>query len=100
MSCILSGEGVLFKNHLLNGVKKNALTLEQVDSKFQAWIDDKEKKLQEKISASIDDKTKTKKQKLEAEVKVREAKAAAINKKAQEANAAAQKPAESEEAAS
>ena len=35
---ILSYKGVLFKNHLLNGVKKGALTTEQVEEKFAEWL--------------------------------------------------------------
>jgi small subunit ribosomal protein S16 len=96
---ILSEQGVLYKNHLLNGVKKNALTVEQVESKYQAWVNEKEQKLQAKVSASQEAKNKIKKQRLDAEAKVREAKAAAIAKKAQEA-AAAPAAAEGEEAAS
>ena len=33
---ILSYKGVLYKNHLLGGVKKGALTQEQADAKFSA----------------------------------------------------------------
>lgn len=40
---ILSNEGVLLKKHLLVGVKKGALTEEQADQKFQAWLDEKGK---------------------------------------------------------
>ena len=38
---ILSNEGVLLKNHLINGFKKGALTEEQVEEKFQEWITEK-----------------------------------------------------------
>jgi small subunit ribosomal protein S16 len=79
---ILSDQGVLMKNHLLNGVKKNALTLEQVEAKFNAWIAEKDKKVtaqKDQIKSEVDS---AKKQRLEAESKVREAKAAAIAQKA------------------
>lgn len=36
---ILSSTGVLYKKHLLRGLKKGALTQEQVDSKFQEFMD-------------------------------------------------------------
>ena len=78
---ILSDKGVMFKNHLLNGVKKNALTVEQVEAKFQAWIEAKESKVQQQVDAVKSGKDKVKKQKLEAESKVREAMAQAIAKK-------------------
>jgi small subunit ribosomal protein S16 len=84
---ILSDNGVLYKNHLLNGVKKNALTLEQVESKFAAWQSEKEKKAEDKKNALLENKNKTRKQILEAESKVREAKAAAVAKKLQDAKA-------------
>ena len=93
---LLSGKGILYKNHLLNGVKKNALTLEQVETKFQAWINEKVSKEQQIIEVAKSTKESTKKQLLEAENKAREAKAAAIAKKNAEAAA---KPAEPEEEA-
>jgi small subunit ribosomal protein S16 len=34
---ILSYKGVLYHKHLLRGVKKNVLTQEQADAKWQAW---------------------------------------------------------------
>ena len=39
---ILSSKGVLLKKHLLGGVKKGALTAEQAEEKFQAWVQEKE----------------------------------------------------------
>jgi small subunit ribosomal protein S16 len=93
---LLSGKGILYKNHLLNGVKKNALTLEQVETKFQAWINEKVSKEQQVIEVAKSTKESTKKQLLVAENKAREAKAAAIAKKNAEAVA---KPAEPEEEA-
>lgn len=40
---ILKSKGVMFKKHLLRGVKKGALTLEDAEQKFQAFADAKEK---------------------------------------------------------
>ncbi len=51
---ILSYKGVLYKNHLLKGVAKGALTEEEAENKFNAWMKDKEQKIQakaEKIQA-------------------------------------------------
>ena len=39
---ILSTKGVMLKKHLLGGVKKGALTAEQAEEKFQAWVQEKE----------------------------------------------------------
>jgi len=44
---ILSSKGVLYKNHLINGVKKGALTVEDVEKKYSQWISEKERKLLE-----------------------------------------------------
>jgi small subunit ribosomal protein S16 len=93
---ILSDKGVLYKNHLINGVKKNALTLEQVETKFHAWLNEKDSKLQQQVEATKSSKETVKKQQLTAESKAREAKAAAIAKKNAEANV---KPAEAAEEA-
>jgi len=45
---ILSYKGILYKNHLINGVKKGALTEEEVEAKFEAWLKDKESKIDAK----------------------------------------------------
>jgi len=45
---ILSYKGVLLKYHLLGGVAKGALTEEQAEAKFQAWLEQKEGKLSSK----------------------------------------------------
>lgn len=80
---ILSKEGVLLKHHLLIGVKKGALTLEQVDTKLEAWKKEKDAKFNTYIS-SKDQKSRDQiKKALEAEAKVKEAKALAIAKKNQ-----------------
>jgi small subunit ribosomal protein S16 len=38
---ILSYKGALLKNHLVGGVRKGALTEEQAEVKFNAWLDEK-----------------------------------------------------------
>ena len=45
---ILSNEGVLLKNHLLNGVKKGAFNEEEAEEKFQAWLEEKAGKVASK----------------------------------------------------
>ena len=47
---ILSYKGILLKNHLVGGVRKGALTEEQAEAKFQAWIEDKSTKIDAKKS--------------------------------------------------
>jgi small subunit ribosomal protein S16 len=45
---ILSYKGVLLKNHLAGGIKKGALTEEQAEAKFKAWIEEKTAKVSDK----------------------------------------------------
>ena len=47
---ILSYRGAMLKNHLVGGVRKGALTEEQAEAKFQAWLDDKTCKVDAKKS--------------------------------------------------
>jgi small subunit ribosomal protein S16 len=84
---ILSVKGVLYKNHLLNGIKKGALTEEQAESKYLVWIEDKEKKHQLKQEEVKDKIEKEKKQRLEVETRIREERAAVIAGKLSESSA-------------
>ena len=45
---MLSYRGILYKKHLLNGVKKGALTNDQVEERFNAWLQEKESKIETK----------------------------------------------------
>lgn len=45
---LLSYKGVIYKNHLDKGVLKGALTQEQADKKFAAWLSEKESKIEGK----------------------------------------------------
>lgn len=97
---ILSYKGALYKNHLLNGVRKGALTEEQAESKFQSWLDDKNQKIgahKDRVSKTRDDE---KQKKLAAEREVKEKRLAEYEaaKKAQE-QAAAEAVAETEASA-
>ncbi len=67
---ILSYKGVLYKNHLLKGVTKGALTEEEAESKFSSWLKDKEQKIQAKAD-KLKAETKAEKEtrlKIEAEI--------------------------------
>ncbi len=59
---ILSHKGALLKYHLSGGVKKGALTEEEAEKKFQAWIDEKAAKISEQESklAKAEEDAKTK----------------------------------------
>ena len=75
---ILSYKGVLYKKHLQGGLKKGALTEEQVETKFQEWLDHKDGKITGKKTSLVSAKEEAKKLALIAEAKKKEEKAAAI----------------------
>ncbi|MFP4024076.1 MAG: 30S ribosomal protein S16 [Thiohalospira sp.] len=84
---ILSYKGVLMKKHLLEGVKKGALTEEQAEEKFQSWLKEKESKIEAKREQIRKGKADEDKKRLDAETKVREARAEELAKKNAEAAA-------------
>ena len=94
VKAILSYKGVLYKFHLLQGVKKGAMTPEQAEEKFQAWYKEKQAKIVSKIRENELKTKDTKKEQAAYEVTLNEAKAAAVAKKlakVAEAEAAARK---------
>ncbi|MFS4456067.1 30S ribosomal protein S16 [Maribacter sp. 2304DJ31-5] len=73
---ILSYKGVLLKHHLLGGVRKGALTEEQVEEKFNAWLAEKEKSVASKVEGLDKVKAEAKAAALAAEKEVNEKRAA------------------------
>ncbi len=99
---LLSYRGVMLKHHLNGGVAKGAHTQEEADAKFEAWVTEKEAKIQAKVEgltkAEADERAKA----LAAEKEVNEkrvADAKAIEEEAIAAEAAAKAEAEAEAAA-
>ncbi len=94
---ILSYKGVLYKRHLLRGVKKGAFDENEAEARFQAWMTEKEAKINKAKSGYEEEARNAKKEALAAEAKVNEEraaeiakrKAAEIEKQAEEAKAAA-----------
>lgn len=74
---ILSYKGVLLKHHLLGGVRKGALTEEQAEEKFKAWVEEKEKSVAAKVDGLDKAKAEAKAKALEAEKEVSDKRAAA-----------------------
>ena len=74
---ILSYKGALLKNHLAGGVRKGALTEEQAEEKFNAWLEEKASKIQAKADGLSEAKAKAKAEALAAEKAVNEARIAA-----------------------
>ena len=74
---LLSYKGVMMKNHLAGGVRKGALTQEQADAKFNAWLEGKGNAVEAKKATLADAKDKLKAEALAAEKAVNAARVAA-----------------------
>lgn len=100
---ILSYKGALLKNHLAGGVRKGALTEEQAEEKFQAWLEEKAGKVTSKEENLAKAKAAAKAKALEAEKAVNEARVAAaveetVEEVAEETEAVAEATEEATEA--
>ena len=78
---ILSYRGVMYKNHLNKGVLKGALTEEQATAKFEAWLVEKDAKIQAKIDSLSKSKQDADNERFEEEKAINEARAAEIAKR-------------------
>jgi small subunit ribosomal protein S16 len=78
---ILSYKGVMMKKHLLEGVKKGALTEAQVEEKFNKWLDEKSGKILGKHDRLKSESTKKSHDRHKAESASKEAKAAKLAEK-------------------
>ena len=83
---LLSYKGALLKHHLQGGVRKGALTQEQADAKFTAWLEEKANKINAKKDGLATSKATEKANKIASEKETNAKRVAA----AQEAKAAAE----------
>ncbi|UPS92249.1 MULTISPECIES: 30S ribosomal protein S16 [unclassified Bizionia] len=74
---ILSYKGAMLKNHLAGGVRKGALTEEQAEAKFTAWLEEKASKVEAKSQGLTAAQAEAKAKALEAEKATNEARIAA-----------------------
>ena len=91
---LLSEQGAMLKNHLINGLNKGALTEDDVNTKFEAWVKEKEGKnevLKKKIDADAE-KARAAAINAEKEVSIKRKEAAAAQAKAQEEEEEAAEP--------
>jgi small subunit ribosomal protein S16 len=86
---ILSANGVLYKNHLLNGVKKGAFDVTEADRRFEAWKKEKESKHEAAKDQTLKQFEEEARNKMAAETKIRELRAQENAKKLAEKAAAA-----------
>lgn len=84
---ILRYKGVIFKNHLLNGVKKGAFSLEVAEEKFKDWLEEKGNRIQKKTELLSSEIAKAEKKRIAAEAKIKEEKAALYAEKNSELTA-------------
>lgn len=90
VKAMLSYRGVMLKKHLQIGVVKGAISQEQADEKFEAWLETKEKNIASKVDKIQSAKDDAKKAALEAEAAKNQARLDAIKKREEEAIAAAE----------
>ncbi|MFM9983756.1 MAG: 30S ribosomal protein S16 [Flavobacteriales bacterium] len=84
---ILSYTGVMFKQHLAKGIAKGALTQEEADKRFDAWLADKTGKIQAKKDGLSKDADETRRKALKHEREVNENRLKAMTAAAAEASA-------------
>ncbi len=68
---ILSYKGAMHKNHLLKGAAKGAFPVEEVESRFEAWLSEKEGRVQSKKDNLADVQAAAAKEIFERESKIR-----------------------------
>ncbi|MFA6199720.1 MAG: 30S ribosomal protein S16 [Bacteroidales bacterium] len=84
---ILSYKGVMIKRHLQIGVEKGAITQEVADTKFNAWLIEKENKILAKKEEKRNSKKTDAKKAIAAEMEFNAKRAEAISKKRTDAEA-------------
>ncbi len=85
---MLSYRGIMLKKHLQIGVNKGAISQEDADKKFDAWLKEKDAKIEAKRDRLAKEAAMSAKERQDAETKVKEARAEALKKRADEAAAA------------
>ena len=92
---LLSYKGAMLKHHLNGGIRKGALTQEEADKKFAAWLEEKEAKIQAKKDGLSKEQAEAKAKRLAAEKAASEkrlADAAAVEADAEEVAANEEAP--------
>jgi small subunit ribosomal protein S16 len=69
---ILAYRGVMYRQHLNKGVKKGALTPEQADEKYNAWLEQKNLKISQKVQDVMNKKKDEVKDRVSEEEKVKQ----------------------------
>jgi small subunit ribosomal protein S16 len=96
---ILSYTGVVYRNHLQNGVKKGAFDQAEAERRFEAWKGEKNAKIEAKRTGLVDNAEKSYKDRVAAERKKSDDRATALIAKLNATLAESQPAAVAEEAA-
>ena len=91
---ILSYKGIMLKHHLLGGVAKGAFTEEEAEKRFNVWIEEKSKKVDDKQQRLNKEEEERKAKALENEKLVNEARIKAQNEAPAEETPVEEAPAE------
>lgn len=86
---ILKFKGVYYKKHLMRGVAKGAMGLEEAEQKYQEWLDAKEEKIAARVEQSVQEKAERRAQIAGIHL-IADAKAKAAEAKAKAEKAAAE----------
>ena len=85
---ILSYKGVMLKKHLNGGVAKGAFSEEEAEKRFNAWLQEKEAKIQAKRDGLAKDQADAKAKIFEAEKAINESRVAVAEPEVEEAEEA------------
>lgn len=96
-AAILQYKGVLYKKHLLGGVQKGAFSQEEAEEKFNAWLEEKEGRIQSKKDGLSKAAEVARVKALEAERAVSQARVAVETEEAPEEPSTAETQSEEEE---
>jgi len=78
VKAILSYKGILYKKHLLGGVRKGAFDEAEAERRFNIWLLFQQARIQAKVDHLSGEAASELKKKLQAETKIKEERAAAI----------------------
>jgi len=93
---LLSYRGVMLKHHLQGGVAKGAFSQEEADKKFEAWLDDKNARIQAKVDELTKKSEEERSERLAAEKEISEKRKAAAEEAVVEEAAAEESNGEAE----
>ena len=93
---LLSYRGVMLKHHLQGGVAKGAFSQEEADKRFEAWLDDKNARIQAKVDGLTKKSEEERSERLAAEKEISEKRKAAAEEAVVEEAAAEESNGEAE----